>query len=102
MTDCVFGVMKNRGEKAFCSAECRQTQIAIDERKEQCRLKASKPRRRFDLPLFLHHTQRPRLLTGDCCCLVELEVSKQEATREKKHKQKNLKAIKELICSKIN
>jgi len=43
MTDCVFGVMKNRGEKAFCSAECRQTQIAIDERKEQCRLKASKP-----------------------------------------------------------
>jgi len=59
-------------------------------------------RRRFDLPLFLHHTQRPRLLTGDCCCLVELEVSKQEATREKKHKQKNLKAIKELICSKIN
>ncbi|KAJ8430785.1 hypothetical protein Cgig2_023279 [Carnegiea gigantea] len=33
-----------RGEKAFCSAECRQTQIVIDERKEQCRLKASKSR----------------------------------------------------------
>ncbi|EEF46243.1 FCS-Like Zinc finger 13 [Ricinus communis] len=26
-----------RGEKAFCSAECRSRQIMIDERKEQCR-----------------------------------------------------------------
>ncbi|XP_030448402.1 FCS-Like Zinc finger 14-like [Syzygium oleosum] len=29
-----------RGEKAFCSAECRSTQIAKDERKEQCRSEA--------------------------------------------------------------
>ncbi|GMH03576.1 hypothetical protein Nepgr_005415 [Nepenthes gracilis] len=31
-----------RGEKAFCSAECRQMQIAADERKEQCRSEASR------------------------------------------------------------
>jgi hypothetical protein len=30
-----------RGEKAFCSTECRSRQIMIDERKERCRLKAS-------------------------------------------------------------
>ncbi|KAI3410864.1 uncharacterized protein J3R85_018381 [Psidium guajava] len=29
-----------RGEKAFCSAECRSTQIMKDERKEQCRTEA--------------------------------------------------------------
>ncbi|KAI6682075.1 hypothetical protein NL676_035956 [Syzygium grande] len=29
-----------RGEKAFCSAECRSTQIVKDERKEQCRSEA--------------------------------------------------------------
>ncbi|KAE8675055.1 Oligouridylate binding protein 1B isoform 1 [Hibiscus syriacus] len=26
-----------RGEKAFCSSECRSTQIMVDERKEQCK-----------------------------------------------------------------
>ncbi|TKY72895.1 hypothetical protein E2542_SST01640 [Spatholobus suberectus] len=31
-----------RGEKAFCSAECRSRQIMIDERKERCRLEASR------------------------------------------------------------
>lgn len=31
-----------RGEKAFCSAECRQRQIVIDERKERCRSEASR------------------------------------------------------------
>ncbi|GMH16602.1 hypothetical protein Nepgr_018443 [Nepenthes gracilis] len=31
-----------RGEKAFCSAECRQRQIVMDERKEKCRSKASR------------------------------------------------------------
>lgn len=31
-----------RGEKAFCSAECRQRQIKIDERKEQCRSEVSR------------------------------------------------------------
>ncbi|MBA0847865.1 hypothetical protein Goshw_024744 [Gossypium schwendimanii] len=31
-----------RGEKAFCSAECRSSQIMMDERKEQCKSKASK------------------------------------------------------------
>jgi hypothetical protein len=31
-----------RGEKAFCSADCRSRQIMIDERKEQCRSEASK------------------------------------------------------------
>ncbi|XP_057545114.1 FCS-Like Zinc finger 13-like [Amaranthus tricolor] len=31
-----------RGEKAFCSEECRQRQIGIDERKEQCRSEASR------------------------------------------------------------
>lgn len=31
-----------RGEKAFCSSECRSTQIMMDERKEQCRSKASR------------------------------------------------------------
>jgi hypothetical protein len=30
-----------RGEKAFCSTECRSRQILIDERKERCRSKAS-------------------------------------------------------------
>uniref|UniRef100_A0A2N9I5E3 FLZ-type domain-containing protein n=1 Tax=Fagus sylvatica TaxID=28930 RepID=A0A2N9I5E3_FAGSY len=29
-----------RGEKAFCSAECRSRQIMVDERKEQCRSEA--------------------------------------------------------------
>ncbi|KAB2623705.1 hypothetical protein D8674_042058 [Pyrus ussuriensis x Pyrus communis] len=29
-----------RGEKAFCSTECRSTEIVADERKEQCRLEA--------------------------------------------------------------
>ncbi|XP_028782750.1 FCS-Like Zinc finger 13-like [Neltuma alba] len=31
-----------RGEKAFCSPECRSTQIITDERKEQCRSEASR------------------------------------------------------------
>ncbi|KAJ9168069.1 hypothetical protein P3X46_019641 [Hevea brasiliensis] len=31
-----------RGEKAFCSMECRSRQIMIDERKEQCRSKVSR------------------------------------------------------------
>ncbi|GAB4838093.1 hypothetical protein Ancab_027624 [Ancistrocladus abbreviatus] len=31
-----------RGEKAFCSAECRQRQIVMDERKERCRSEASR------------------------------------------------------------
>ncbi|XVE70734.1 hypothetical protein DITRI_Ditri10aG0094700 [Diplodiscus trichospermus] len=31
-----------RGEKAFCSSECRSTQIMIDERKERCRSEAPK------------------------------------------------------------
>ncbi|EOY30208.1 Zf-FLZ domain - like 10 [Theobroma cacao] len=31
-----------RGEKAFCSTECRSTQIMMDERKEQCRSEASR------------------------------------------------------------
>ncbi|KAL9271459.1 FCS-Like Zinc finger 14-like protein [Drosera capensis] len=31
-----------RGEKAFCSVECRDRQIAMDERKEQCRSVASR------------------------------------------------------------
>ncbi|XP_022730532.1 uncharacterized protein LOC111285375 [Durio zibethinus] len=31
-----------RGEKAFCSPECRSTQIMMDERKEQCRSEASR------------------------------------------------------------
>ncbi|KAH9615262.1 hypothetical protein KSS87_010189 [Heliosperma pusillum] len=31
-----------KGEKAFCSEECRQRQIGIDERKEKCRSKASR------------------------------------------------------------
>lgn len=31
-----------RGEKAFCSSECRSTQIMMDERKEQCRSEASR------------------------------------------------------------
>ncbi|XWS17520.1 hypothetical protein CRYUN_Cryun33cG0074700 [Craigia yunnanensis] len=30
-----------RGEKGFCSSECRSTQIMMDERKEQCRSEAS-------------------------------------------------------------
>ncbi|PPS01446.1 hypothetical protein GOBAR_AA19204 [Gossypium barbadense] len=33
---------KKLGEKAFCSAECRSSQIMMDERKEQCKSKASK------------------------------------------------------------
>ncbi|XP_075509615.1 FCS-Like Zinc finger 13-like [Primulina tabacum] len=32
-----------RGEKAFCSAECRYQQIAIDERQEKCGSEASRP-----------------------------------------------------------
>ncbi|KAL4302147.1 hypothetical protein GQ457_10G001360 [Hibiscus cannabinus] len=31
-----------RGEKAFCSSDCRSTQIMNEERKEKCKLKASK------------------------------------------------------------
>ncbi|KAI4335182.1 hypothetical protein L6164_013852 [Bauhinia variegata] len=31
-----------RGEKAFCSPECRSSQIMMDERKEQCRSEASR------------------------------------------------------------
>lgn len=31
-----------RGDKAFCSTECRSTQIMNDERKEQCRAEASR------------------------------------------------------------
>ncbi|XVF88927.1 hypothetical protein PTKIN_Ptkin19aG0090100 [Pterospermum kingtungense] len=31
-----------RGEKAFCSPECRSSQITMDERKEQCRSEASR------------------------------------------------------------
>ncbi|KAL6330835.1 hypothetical protein AAG906_009263 [Vitis piasezkii] len=31
-----------RGEKAFCSNECRSRQIVMDERKEQCRSEASR------------------------------------------------------------
>ncbi|KAF5458704.1 hypothetical protein F2P56_022717 [Juglans regia] len=31
-----------RGEKAFCSTECRSRQIMMDERKEQCRSEASR------------------------------------------------------------
>ncbi|XP_022754777.1 uncharacterized protein LOC111303041 [Durio zibethinus] len=31
-----------RGEKAFCSSECRSTQIMKDERKERCRSEASR------------------------------------------------------------
>ncbi|XP_074280800.1 FCS-Like Zinc finger 13-like [Silene latifolia] len=31
-----------KGEKAFCSEECRQRQIGIDERKEKCRSKGSR------------------------------------------------------------
>lgn len=31
-----------RGEKAFCSQECRSSQILMDERKEQCRSEASR------------------------------------------------------------
>ncbi|XP_057433624.1 FCS-Like Zinc finger 13-like [Lotus japonicus] len=31
-----------RGEKAFCSTECRSSQITMDERKERCRSKASR------------------------------------------------------------
>ncbi|KAK7411834.1 hypothetical protein VNO78_03276 [Psophocarpus tetragonolobus] len=31
-----------RGEKAFCSSECRSRQIVIDERKERCRSEASR------------------------------------------------------------
>ncbi|GMI94937.1 hypothetical protein like AT1G74940 [Hibiscus trionum] len=31
-----------RGEKGFCSPECRATQIMIDERKEQCKQEVSK------------------------------------------------------------
>ncbi|KAG6658160.1 hypothetical protein CIPAW_04G141100 [Carya illinoinensis] len=31
-----------RGEKAFCSTECRSRQIMMDERKEQCRLESSR------------------------------------------------------------
>ncbi|XP_043721383.1 FCS-Like Zinc finger 14-like [Telopea speciosissima] len=32
-----------RGEKAFCSPECRYQQIVTDERKEKCRAEASRP-----------------------------------------------------------
>ncbi|XP_042518989.1 FCS-Like Zinc finger 14 [Macadamia integrifolia] len=32
-----------RGEKAFCSTECRYQQIVTDERKEKCRTEASRP-----------------------------------------------------------
>ncbi|XP_057767556.1 FCS-Like Zinc finger 14-like [Salvia miltiorrhiza] len=32
-----------RGEKAFCSADCRYTQMVMDERKEKCSAEASKP-----------------------------------------------------------
>lgn len=32
-----------RGEKAFCSTECRHTQIVIDERNEKCGTEASRP-----------------------------------------------------------
>ncbi|KAI3447237.1 hypothetical protein Pfo_003902 [Paulownia fortunei] len=32
-----------RGEKAFCSTECRYRQIVMDERKEKCSSKASRP-----------------------------------------------------------
>ncbi|KAJ4952272.1 hypothetical protein NE237_029104 [Protea cynaroides] len=32
-----------RGEKAFCSTECRYQQIVADERKEKCRAEASRP-----------------------------------------------------------
>lgn len=31
-----------RGEKAFCSTECRQRQIVKDERKEKCKIEASR------------------------------------------------------------
>lgn len=31
-----------RGEKAFCSTECRSNQIMMDERKELCRSEASR------------------------------------------------------------
>ncbi|GMI97857.1 hypothetical protein like AT5G20700 [Hibiscus trionum] len=31
-----------RGEKAFCSSECRSRQILMDERKEQCRSEVSR------------------------------------------------------------
>ncbi|KAK5824839.1 FCS-Like Zinc finger 13-like [Gossypium arboreum] len=34
-----------RGEKAFCSSECRSTQIMMDERKEQCRSEVSRSAR---------------------------------------------------------
>ncbi|KAL7136886.1 hypothetical protein ABFS83_10G060100 [Erythranthe nasuta] len=32
-----------RGEKAFCSTECRYRQIVVDERKEKCSSEASRP-----------------------------------------------------------
>ncbi|XP_030530542.1 FCS-Like Zinc finger 14-like [Rhodamnia argentea] len=39
-----------RGEKAFCSAECRSTQIMKDERKEQCRSEAPRVADRSGTP----------------------------------------------------
>lgn len=37
-----FFLMVCRGEKAFCSTECRNRQIVSDERKEKCGSEASK------------------------------------------------------------
>ncbi|KAJ4953555.1 hypothetical protein NE237_030387 [Protea cynaroides] len=41
-----------RGEKAFCSTECRYQQIVTDEKKEKCRAKASRPEQWMDQMKF--------------------------------------------------
>ncbi|KAF8034003.1 hypothetical protein BT93_C0318 [Corymbia citriodora subsp. variegata] len=45
-----------RGEKAFCSAECRSTQIMKDERKEQCRSEAPRAAGRSGSPQQIFST----------------------------------------------
>ncbi|XP_073308245.1 FCS-Like Zinc finger 13-like [Primulina huaijiensis] len=44
-----------RGDKAFCSSECRYSQIVIDERKENCRSESSRPVEVSSSPLSNGH-----------------------------------------------
>lgn len=50
-----------RGEKAFCSTDCRSRQISMDERKERCRSEAS---RSVELSSSSSHTREQMFSTG--------------------------------------
>ena len=54
---------KNRGEKAFCSEECRQRQIMNDERKDKCRSEASRSVELSSSPYGYANTPRGQIFS---------------------------------------